>query len=175
MKTKHTVATLAAVCLLAFNAQAGSAWDTIGDFFAANPTNSFDLSAYGLKNLSTEVPGIANGLGGGARIGYWLTPSVGAALDVSYCESSWTFASLGLAGRGTFHVGSLLDVTPYVSAGPGWNIEATGLGQSIVAVAGGGATITITKWKGLSFFAEYTKVLTEKQQDRVQFGITKRF
>ena len=172
---KKHITLLAAACLLAVStSQAGTLWDTVGDFFAQNPTNSWDVSAYGLKNLSTDPPGIANGLGGGARVGYWLTPNIGAALDVSYCETSWTFASLGIAARGTFHIGSL-DVTPYISAGPGWNIDAKGLGPEIVALAGGGASVTLKKWPSWAAFAEYTTVLTEKEQRRVVFGLTKRF
>src|SRR3990167_6057277 len=146
---KKHITLLAAACLLAVStSQAGTLWDTVGDFFAQNPTNSWDVSAYGLKNLSTDPPGIANGLGGGARVGYWLTPNIGAALDVSYCETSWTFASLGIAARGTFHIGAL---------------------------AGGGASVTLKKWPSWAAFAEYTTVLTEKEQRRVVFGLTKRF
>jgi len=165
--------TLAATLLLAFTTSAGI-MDVVSDFFAANPTNSWDVSTYGLKNVTSETPGISGGLGAGARIGYWLTPFAGVALDGSYCDSSWTFASLGIAARGTFRIGTVATVTPYVTAGPGWNIQSD-LTKEVVAVAGAGASVTWTKYPSVSAFGEYVSILTDKQQNRVQFGLTKRF
>lgn len=172
MKTKLTTLIIAA--FVAVSAQGGSVWDAIGDFFKNNPTNTFDVSAYGLVNVADSVPTLKDGIGGGGRVGYWLTPAIGAALDLSYCDHSWTFASLSLAGRGTINVGQLGTLSTYLMAGPGWNIE-TSLEQDVVAVAGGGASLTFKKWPTVALFGEYQQVFTDREQQRVAFGVTKRF
>lgn len=145
----------------------GGVWGTISDFFANNPTNTFDLTGYGIYDITTK------GAGGGARVGYWITPSVGAALDVGYCDSSWTFANLGLSGRGTVKLGDIANLTLHASAGPGWNIN--GQSQSVVVFASTGGTLHINKWKYFDFLGEYQHVTTEANQDRVIFGLTRKF
>jgi len=181
---KKLLTTILSACLLAasLSAQAqtnsGSILGTIEAFFANNPTNSWETSVYGLNNITQSKLSLADGWGGGARIGYWLTRSVGANLDVSYCDSSWTFASLGLAGRGTINLGTLGSVTPYITAGPGWNAKTKDgvTTQKAVVVAGGGATLDLKAIKWCSFFAEYDHVTTSPDpQNRIIFGITKRF
>jgi hypothetical protein len=147
---------------------------TVKNFFANNPTNTWDVSGYGLASRSDHF-----GYGAGTRFGYWLTPSVGAALDFNYCDSSWTFTSLGLAGRGTINVGPLGSVSPYASIGAGWNIRGGTVpgsyNQSVVAVAGGGATIHIAAIKWFDFVGEYQHLTMNPNQDRILFGITRRF
>ena len=126
-----------------------------------------------MKDVTLGGTPAAYGLGGGARIAYWVDKSIGAALDASYCDSSWTFASLALAGRGTFNLGTVAKFTPYVTAGPGWNIR--GPSQSVVAVAGGGGSLSFTKLPKLAFFGEFVTILNDTSVQRVQAGITYRF
>jgi hypothetical protein len=150
---------------------------TVAAFFAGNPTNSWDVSAYGVCNTKSTLQDVAKGWGAGARVGYWLNPSVGASIDLSYCDSSWTFASIGLAGRGTIKLGSIGTVSPYITAGPGVNIKssASGVEPTIVVVAGGGATLHFDKLKWCDFFGEYRHVTTTEAQDLITFGIVKKF
>lgn len=166
---------IVAGCFGAYHARAGSVWDTVGDFFAANPTNKWDLSGYGIAlNSDDFAEGVRpNGWGGGTRIGYWLNPSVGAALDANYAQSSWTFTSLALTARGTFAIGEAARVTPYVLAGAGWNIN--GPARSVVAVAGGGAVLDLKPVRWFKFFGEFQHVTTSEPQNRVLFGIVKSF
>jgi hypothetical protein len=170
-----TLTTLALACCAGFTCSAGSLWDAVGDFFANNPTNSWDVSGYGIYlNSGKLAEGVKpNGFGGGARLGYWLSPSVGAALDASYADSSWTFMSLGLAGRGTVNVGGYASLTLYATAGPGWNVR--GPEQRLVAEAGGGAVLEIKALKWLQFFGEYQYITTSAPQERIIFGLVRRF
>ncbi len=150
------------------NSPASGIWGEVQKFFANNPTNKLDLSSYAL--FSTQA---TNGWGGGLRASYWLTPAVGAAIQVDYCDSSWTFASLGLAGRGTLTLGSIGSLTPYVTAGPAWNIR--GKTPSLVAEAGAGGELAINAIKWLRFFGEYQHITVEPAQDRFLIGITHPF
>lgn len=176
MKKLITVIGVAAL-LATVNAQetGGGLWDTLGTFFKNNPTNSWDVSSYGLWKESAATLSLnkASSFGAGARVGYWITPAVGAALDLSYCDRSWTFASLGLAGRATITLGSVGTLSPYASVGPGWNIQ--GEQKSIVAVAAGGATLHINKLPWFDLFGEYQHITTTETQNRIAFGLTKRF
>lgn len=174
------------VVLVATVIHAGSITEMISDFFGGNPTNSWDLSTYAVNNLQSSIKteakpdnSVAHGWGGGVRAGYWLNPTVGTTLDVSYCDSQWTFASLSLTARGTITLGNLGTVSPYVMAGPGYSLaydEDSVLQQNVVVFAGGGATLHINKLKAFDLFAEYVTATTQpERQDRVQFGVTKRF
>lgn len=173
MKTIKHIIVITALTLTTY-AHAGFL-DVVGDFFANNPTNRWDLSGYGIAlNSDNFAEGVKpDGWGGGTRIGYWATPFLGAALDLNYAASSWTFTSLALTARGTFSIGSVADVTPYASAGAGWNIN--GPEKSIVAVAGAGAVLDIKKIRWFKLFAEYQHVTTTEPQNRILFGITKSF
>ena len=181
MKKQMTVIAVAALLLVTESMPAQSVLTSIGttvaQFFANNPQNSWDVSGYGLNNVAQSQLDISKGWGGGARVGYWLNPSVGASLDLSYCNSSWTFASIGLAGRGTITFGTLGTISPYITAGPGLNIKsaANGATPTVVVVAGGGATIHVNAIKWCDFFGEYRHVTTTEPQDLIAFGITKHF
>jgi hypothetical protein len=152
----------------------------IGDFFGQNPTNTWDVSTYALNNLTSSKLDVSKGWGGGIRTGYWLTPSVGAALDLSYCDQSWTFATIGLTARGTINLGAIGSVSPYAVAGPGYTFTRSGTGQTInqelVAKAGAGAVVHLSFLKWADLFGEYSYTTTSpKEQELVIFGFTKRF
>ena len=173
---------LASVITVPAQTNTGGFWDTIGQFLSNNPTNSWDVSAYAVYNLTDTPESVADNLGAGTRISYWIDPSIGAALDFSYCNNSWTFASLALQARGTIHLKNFADISPYVLAGPGWNIE-TGDGRlttddlapSIVAVAGGGVSVAFHKLPKWSGFGEYVHITTREPQNRIQTGIGFKF
>lgn len=154
-------------------ATAGEFGDIIHGFLAGNPTNAWDVSAYGLRNLSANTASVAERWGAGARISYWLRPAIGAALDASYCDHAWTFASLALTARGSFWVGPVR-VTPYAHTGPGWNINSD-FSKTIVAVAGGGASFEWTGRKWPALFVEWNDVIADRDQKRLIWGITWRF
>jgi hypothetical protein len=180
MKTAKLILLAAVIGLVALIAVGARGQDSTGiggivkDFFANNPTNTWDVSGFGLVSRSDHF-----GYGAGTRVGYWITPSVGAALDFNYCDSSWTFTSLGLAGRGTINVKNIGFVSPYATVGAGWNINGGDVPgtyqQSVVAVAGTGATIHINAIKWFDFVGEYQHVTMTPNQDRILFGITRRF
>jgi hypothetical protein len=154
-------------------AQTNSIWqemiDSAKQFVANNPTNTYDVSVYGVANKTDKY-----GYGGGLRVGYWMTPSVGAALDLNYCDSSWMFTSLGLAGRGTIKAGTIATVSLYASAGAGWNIQ--GAEQTVVGVVGTGGTLHINGWDYFDLFSEYQHVtISPDSQNRILVGLTRRF
>ena len=176
------VAALLATATQAQTTPGTSIWTDIGNAFGSvfknNPTNTWDVSMYGLNDISKSKLDIKDGWGAGVRVGYWLSPAIGASVDVSYCDASWTFASLGLTARATFNVGSFASVTPYVVAGPGWNVSKglNGVTGSVVAVAGAGGELDIKAVKWCKFFGEYSRVIGSGDvQERVQFGIKKTF
>lgn len=143
--------------------------DTAKQFVANNPTNTWDTSVYALANRTSKF-----GYGGGVRVGYWMNPSVGAALDANYCDSSWTFTSLGLTARGTVNVSTIATVSPYATVGAGWNIN--GAQQTVVAVVGAGGTLHIKGWDYFDLFGEYQKVtLSPDSQQRLLVGLTRKF
>jgi hypothetical protein len=150
---------------------------TVVQFLAQNPTNTWDVTSYIVNNTTSSRLAISEGWGGGARVGYWLNPSVGASLDINYCEGAWTFTSLGLAARGTINLGSFGSVSPYATLGAGWNMTGSGAGAtaSVVAVAGSGGTLHINSIKWFDFMGEYQHITTTIPQDRIVFGIVKRF
>lgn len=181
MKNKILTIIGAVIVLMAVNVKA-SVFSDITDMaqqmFNNNPSNTWDVSTYALNNLNSTAQDAAKGWGAGAKIGYWLNPSVGTTLDVSYCNSTWTFASLSLTARGTINISSFGTISPYVYAGPGYSFtkSETGIEQSVVAVAGSGATLHINKLTWFDFFGEYAHITTTPDaQDRIQFGITRRF
>lgn len=174
MKKLLVIIGLSTLLSVSVNAQSTNPVSVVKSFFANNPTNTWDITGYGLQNLDTTS------FGAGARVGYWLTPSVGAALDASYCDSSWTFMSLGLAARGTVKLGDVGSVSPFITAGAGWNVKTPAdlgdeLKQTVVAVAGGGATLHFEKVKWFDFFGEYQYVSGIEGGNRILFGLTKRF
>lgn len=173
---KKTLVGIGVAALLATSLNA-SLWS---DFFNNNPSNQWDVTAYGLNNVSTSQLDISRGWGGGARVGYWISPSVGASLDFNYCDSRWTFGSLALTARGTINLGSLGSVSPYVLAGPGYSFQYSNPGgvspQEVVAIAGSGATLHFNAIKWCDFMGEYVHITTKPEaQNQVRFGITKRF
>ena len=174
MRTKHTLAVLAAALALTVSAQGATLWDdiskVIGNFFNNAPTNTWEVGGYGIYISDAEAAEItADSFGGGARVQYKVSPSLGAALDLSYARSSWTFASLAFTVQGGINFGQTATLAPYVFAGPGWNIK--GPEQSIVAVTGGGADLDIKALKWFKFFGEYRYITTTDPQDQIVFGV----
>jgi hypothetical protein len=152
-------------------ARAEGPLDWVNQFFSNNPTEKWDVWAYGIHlNSPGKADGVAAyGFGGGTALSYWLNPAVGAKLSLDWADSSWTLASLGMSARGTIRFGDSISVSPFVEAGPGWNVR--GPAKSIVAVAGGGATVSIS---GLPFdiFGGYQYITTSpKEQERILFGV----
>lgn len=157
-----------ALCCVTVNAQFSSnVLSTVDSFFKNNPTNAIDITAYGLQVVESKE------FGAGTRMSYWLTPSVGAALDVSYVNGNWTFTSLALGARGTVKLGDAGSVSPFVSAGSGWNIK--GPEETIVAIGTAGATIHINRIKYFDLFGEYQYISGKETENRIAFGITKKF
>jgi hypothetical protein len=167
---------------------ASSIGNIFKDFFHNNPTNTWDVSGYGVVSRSDHF-----GYGAGTRVGYWMTPVAGAALDFNYCDSSWTFTSLALAARGTIKLSTLGTASPYASLGAGWNIRggpvstsansfsisggpnATIYSSSVVGVVATGAQVHLNLIQWFDFFGEYQHLTMSPNQDRVLFGITHRF
>jgi ABC-type amino acid transport substrate-binding protein len=170
---KLTLLAAALCCGFSAQAQTNTIWqqmiDTAKQFVANNPTNTWDASVYALANRTDKF-----GYGGGARVGYWMNPSVGAALDVNWCDHAWTFTSLGLTARGTINVGTVATVSPYGTVGAGWNIH--GADQTVVAVVGTGGVLHINGFDWFDIFSEYQKVtLSPDSQQRLLLGITRKF
>lgn len=113
----------------------------IGGFFANNPSNQWDVSAYVIRDDAQAR------YGPGLGVAYWLMPSVGTSLDLNYIDGDLSFASLGINGRGTFKLGSFADVTSYAKAGPGWifrrGVAGTAYDQRVVAIASAGVSVDI--------------------------------
>lgn len=155
--------------------------DVLTQFLLNNPTNSWDVSGYGIVNLSPGFAGdTAERFGGGTRIGYWLpgtnafSRSVGAALDLSYCDHNWTFASLALEMRGTVYLGQHSFLTLHVATGPGFNLDGAGNNSTVVFDVASGGTLHIDGLP-VDILAEYQHVSTSPAQDRVVLGLTKHF
>ncbi len=157
-----------------------SIWDDITDtasqFFSNQSTNQFEVIAFGIKNVAEKPVSLANHWGEGLRIQYWPTKVLGTSLDIGYCDSTLTFASLGIGLRGTVTPVSWLSVTPYVSAGPGWAITAPdSVEPTLAAQAGGGAYLTLTKYPKWFLMGEYHKIFTTPEQNQIRFGLGYRF
>ena len=167
------IITLAAVLMLAASAQASSFWDNVQTFFDNAPTNKVDIGLYGVKDVTLGKTPQLYGLGAGLSLSYWITPVVGAALRVDYCDSSWTATSLALSGRGAVNIGTFAKFTPYVFVGPAWNIK--GPSQEFVVDAGGGGEVSFTKWPKWAFFGEFHHLTTTEPIDRIEAGIHYRF
>lgn len=163
-------------------------WDDIGgtvkDFFANNPTNSWDVWMYGLNNVNTSRPwaadrNIAGGWGGGVGISYNVKPFADVSLQSWYCDSTWTLASVNLTFKGTIKLNKdgTSFVQPYAGAGPGWNIQTgqNGIENTVVAVASGGAVIRwawLRDWSKCDLFGDYTVVTPlPETQKLVRFGV----
>lgn len=144
--------------------------NTVIQFFKNNPTNTFDVSGYGLMDTAAT-----NGFGGGARLSYWPSPMVGASIDLSYCDRSWTFASLAIDLRGTIHLFSGVDLTPYGAVGPGWNIQGKGSSPVVFTATGGSVRISPLAKYVDAFFGEFQYVTTSPPEKRFAVGLTKRF
>ena len=139
-------------------------------FIANNPTNIYDVSTYAVVSRNAHY-----GYGGGVRVGYWITPSVGAALDVNYADSSWMFTSLGLAGRGTINLSTYGALTLYATAGAGWDINS-GASPTVVGVVGSGGNLHINGFDWFDMFGEYQYItLSPENQQRIVAGITRKF
>ena len=168
-----------AVIGLVFTAQAQETngnviWDSLKEFISNNPSNKWDVTAYGAYNISKVDDDVSHGIGVGARVSYWITPAVGAAVDASYMDSNWTLANVSMIGRGTIKVGNFADITLHAIAGPAWNIR--GQEDSIIAVMGTGGTLTFNKFPKWGLLGEYSHFTTNPvAQDRVMLGITYRF
>ena len=171
---KRTLATIAVSIALTVSAQATNVWDSALGFLNNNPSGVWDLSVYGLKNTTTSEASVANGFGFGMRAGYWVKPMIGVSADFSYCDSTWTFASLGLNARATITLAGKVDVTPYVVAGPGWTMSGS-LEKEICAVAGTGVSVKLKAKPQYAIFGEYMKVMTSPEQNRIQIGATVTF
>ena len=142
----------------------------VKDFFTDNPTNIYDVSTYAVVSRNAHY-----GYGGGVRVGYWITPSVGAALDVNYADSSWMFTSLGLAGRGTINLSTYGALTLYATAGAGWDINS-GASPTVVGVVGSGGNLHINGFDWFDMFGEYQYItLSPENQQRIVAGITRKF
>ena len=174
-KTFKYIIGLAVVMLAGITTQASdSVWQQMVNtgvaFIKNNPTNTYDVSTYAVVSQSDKY-----GYGAGARIGYWINPSVGAALDVNYCGNSWMFTSLGLAGRGTINLPPQATLGLYATAGAGWNWN-NGASPTVAAVVGAGGTLHINNFDWFDLFGEYQHVtLSPDSQNRVLLGVTKRF
>lgn len=173
-KIKSLIIGLVLMAGISVQAQTNSLWQDMlqagKTFIANNPTNTYDVSVYGVASQSDKY-----GYGAGVRVGYWLSPSIGAALDVNYCDSSWMFTSLGLTGRGTLNLSTVGTLGLYATAGAGWNWNAS-TGKTIVAVVGAGGTLHINGWDYFDGFAEYQHVtLSPDNQNRLLLGLTRKF
>lgn len=175
MKKLKKLKTFAIAFALSAASAGASVLDLIEEFINNNPSQKWEVWSYGIKlNSPGKADGVAAyGLGGGAAISYWINPSVGAKLSADWCDSSWTFASLGMTARGTVRLADSVALSPFAEAGPGWNVK--GPERSVVAVAGAGATLSI---KGAPFdiFGAYQYVTTSpREQERILFGLKLKF
>lgn len=177
---KTTILTLILTSISFIGAAKASIWSDMGDvasqFFSNQSTNQFEFVVFGIKNVAEKPVSLANHWGEGLRLQYWPTKVLGTSLDVSYVDSTLTFASLSIGLRGTLTPVSWLSVTPYVSAGPGWAITSpNSIEPTFAAQAGGGAYLTLTKYPKWLLMGEYHKVLTTPEQNQIRFGLGYRF
>jgi hypothetical protein len=175
MKKLISISIGLALCASAAVAQTNTFGNQVSAFFRQNPTTLWEVGGYGMADVTSQtLSKDLGGYGGGGRVSYWITPSVGAALDVNYSgNGGLSYGVFSLAGRGTLHLGKVADVTLYGIGGPGYQLK--GGNKSLIAMIGSGGDVKPSFFKWGKFFGEYQHRTTSPETRLVLFGIKKEF
>ena len=179
MKTKIKFSLLVGLIAAAFSvipiqAQTNTFTDQVAAFFQNNPTNLWELGAYGMADVTGQtIPKSLAGIGGGLRLAYWINSSVGVALDGNYIDGGIGYGVFSMTGRGTARLGTFADLTFYAIGGPGYLLR--GGNKQLIAMVGTGVDVKLQAFKFAKFFAEIQHRTTSPTTDLAVFGMKKEF